>query len=158
MAYTGSRSYNEHKRYNINQAQPGHDADRDARAVSGVPVGDSLLVRRGLGRASTACRSALEKRYSDGLFFLGNYQLSKSTDNGSGEIEANDTAFALESERRRGLRALRSASPRRGQLRLRVAVRAGQAVAVERRRGGVRVRRLAGAGHRPAGDRDSRSP
>ena len=28
------------------------------------------------------------------LFFLGNYQLSKSTDNGSGEIEANDTAFA----------------------------------------------------------------
>ena len=23
MAYTGSHSYNEHKRYNINQAQPG---------------------------------------------------------------------------------------------------------------------------------------
>src|SRR5262249_60164830 len=36
----------------------------------------------------------LEKRYSDGFFFLGNYQLSKSTDNGSGEIEANDTADA----------------------------------------------------------------
>src|SRR5206468_12255516 len=36
----------------------------------------------------------VEKRYSDGLFFLGNYQLSKSIDNGSGEIEANDTAYA----------------------------------------------------------------
>jgi hypothetical protein len=28
------------------------------------------------------------------LFFLGNYQISKSTDNGSGEVEANDTAYA----------------------------------------------------------------
>jgi hypothetical protein len=36
----------------------------------------------------------LEKRYSSGLFFLANYQLSKTVDNGSGEIEANDTAFA----------------------------------------------------------------
>jgi hypothetical protein len=36
----------------------------------------------------------VDKRYSDGLFFLGSSQLSKSTDNGSGEIEANDTAFA----------------------------------------------------------------
>ena len=43
----------------------------------------------------------------------------------------------VESERRRGLRPLRSASSRRGQLRLRTAVRARQAVAVERRRGGV---------------------
>src|SRR5262249_34914061 len=36
----------------------------------------------------------LEKRYSDGFFFLANYQLSKNTDNGSGEVEANDTAYA----------------------------------------------------------------
>src|SRR5262249_37810066 len=36
----------------------------------------------------------VEKRYSDGLFFLVNYQLSKNTDNGSGEVEANDTAYA----------------------------------------------------------------
>ena len=36
----------------------------------------------------------VEKRYSDGWYLLGNYQISKSTDNGSGEIEANDTAFA----------------------------------------------------------------
>jgi len=36
----------------------------------------------------------VEKRYSSGLFFLANYQLSRNIDNGSGEIEANDTAFA----------------------------------------------------------------
>ena len=35
----------------------------------------------------------LEKRYSAGLFFLANYQLSEIPDNGSGEVEANDTAF-----------------------------------------------------------------
>ncbi len=35
----------------------------------------------------------LEKRYSAGLFFLANYQLSENRDNGSGEVEANDTAF-----------------------------------------------------------------
>src|SRR5262249_8103334 len=34
----------------------------------------------------------LEKRYTDGLFFLANYQLSKNTDNGSGEIEAKHAA------------------------------------------------------------------
>ena len=38
--------------------------------------------------------SAAEKRYSNGVFFLANYQISKNVDNGSGEIEANDTAFA----------------------------------------------------------------
>jgi hypothetical protein len=36
----------------------------------------------------------LEKRYADGLLFNANYQLSRSRDNGSGEIEANDTAYA----------------------------------------------------------------
>ena len=61
----------------------GDDADRDARAVSGVPVGDPLLVGRRLG-AFNGVSFRLEKRYSDGFFFLGNYQLSKSRDNGSG--------------------------------------------------------------------------
>jgi len=44
----------------------------------------------------------VDKRYSDGLFFLGSYQLSKSTDNGSGEIEANDTAYAWDLDADRG--------------------------------------------------------
>ena len=47
---------------------------------------------------STACRSASDKRFSQGLFFTGSYQLSKNMDNNSGEIEANDTAFAWNPE------------------------------------------------------------
>jgi hypothetical protein len=45
----------------------------------------------------------LDKRYSAGLFFTGSYQLSKSMDNGSGEIEANDTAYATNLEADWGL-------------------------------------------------------
>ena len=150
VAYTGSHSYNEHKRYNINQATPG-----TTPIVTRVPYPafqSAILYSSDAGWAEfNGLTFRLDKRYSDGLFFLGSYQLSKSTDNGSGEIEANDTAFATESECRRGVRALRSASPRLGELRLRIAVRAGQAMAVERRRGRLRVRRLAGAGYRPAG-------
>src|SRR6185503_14451982 len=33
-----------------------------------------------------------------GLFFTGSYQISKNQDNNSGEIEANDTAFAWDHE------------------------------------------------------------
>ncbi|MGH9369900.1 MAG: calcium:proton antiporter [Vicinamibacterales bacterium] len=35
----------------------------------------------------------LDKRYSSGLFFSGNYQISKMIDNNSGQAESNDTAF-----------------------------------------------------------------
>ena len=94
VAYTGSRSYNEHKRFNINQAtararRPSKPACRIRRSSPPFcirPMAD--------GPTSMACRSVSEKRYSSGLFFLANYQLSKTVDNGSGEIEANDTAFA----------------------------------------------------------------
>ena len=40
----------------------------------------------------------LDKRFSGGLFFTGSYQFSKNQDNNSGEIEANDTAFAWDHE------------------------------------------------------------
>jgi hypothetical protein len=93
VAYTGSRSYNEHKRFNINQAAPG-----TTPIVTRVPYPafqSAILYSSDAGWARFHGVSfRVEKRYSDGLFFLGNYQLSKSTDNGSGEIEANDTAFA----------------------------------------------------------------
>ena len=93
VAYTGSRSYNEHKRYNINQATPG-----TTPIVTRVPYPafqSAILYSSDAGWARfNGVSFRVEKRYSDGLFFLGNYQLSKSTDNGSGEIEANDTAFA----------------------------------------------------------------
>ena len=45
----------------------------------------------------------VEKRYSSGLFFLGNYQFSKNIDNNSGEVEANDTAFRWNKKLDRGL-------------------------------------------------------
>jgi hypothetical protein len=93
VAYTGSHSYNEHKRYNINQATPG-----TTPIVTRVPYPafqSAILYSSDAGRAEfNGLTFRVDKRYADGLFFLGSYQLSKSTDNGSGEIEANDTAFA----------------------------------------------------------------
>jgi len=93
VAYTGSHSYNEHKRYNINQAQPG-----TTPIVTRVPYPafqSAILYSSDAGWASfNGLTVRVDKRYSDGLFFLGSYQLSKSRDNGSGEIEANDTAYA----------------------------------------------------------------
>jgi hypothetical protein len=93
VAYTGSRSYNEHKRYNINQAQPG--ITPIATRVPYPAFQSAILYSSDEGWARfNGLSLRLEKRYSDGFFFLGNYQLSKNTDNGSGEVEANDTAYA----------------------------------------------------------------
>jgi hypothetical protein len=93
IAYTGSHSYNEHKRYNINQAQPG--TTPIATRVPYPAFQSAILYSSDAGWARfNGLSFRVEKRYSDGLFFLGNYQISKSIDNGSGEIEANDTAFA----------------------------------------------------------------
>jgi hypothetical protein len=93
VAYTGSRSYNEHKRYNINQARPG--TTPIATRVPYPAFQSAILYSSDEGWARFQGLSVrMEKRYADGLFFLGNYQLSKNTDNGSGEVEANDTAYA----------------------------------------------------------------
>jgi len=93
VAYTGSRSYNEHKRYNINQGRPG--TTPIATRVPYPAFQSAILYSSDGGWARfNGLSFRLEKRYSDGLFFLGNYQVSKSRDNGSGEIEANDTAYA----------------------------------------------------------------
>jgi hypothetical protein len=93
VAYTGSHAYNEHKRYNINQAQPG--TTPIATRVPYPAFQSAILYSSDAGWARfNGLSFRLEKRYSNGLFFLGNYQLSKAIDNGSGEVEANDTAFA----------------------------------------------------------------
>ena len=93
VAYTGSRSYNEHKRFNINQAQPG-TTPIETRVPYPAFQSAILYSSDGGWAQFNGVSFRLEKRYSSGLFFLANYQLSKTVDNGSGEIEANDTAFA----------------------------------------------------------------
>jgi hypothetical protein len=63
-----------------------------------------MLYSAAIGTASFKGLSLrLEKRYSDGLFFLANYQLSENRDNGSGEVEANDTAFRTDFDADEGL-------------------------------------------------------
>jgi Carboxypeptidase regulatory-like domain/TonB-dependent Receptor Plug Domain len=92
VAYTGSRSRNLSKRYNINQADFG-----TTPINSRLPFPQfqpAMLYSSATGWANFKGLSLrLEKRYSAGLFFLANYQLSENRDNGSGEVEANDTAF-----------------------------------------------------------------
>jgi Carboxypeptidase regulatory-like domain/TonB-dependent Receptor Plug Domain len=93
VAYTGSQIRHEHKRYNINQARPG-----TTPIVERVPYPafqSAILYSSDGGHGHfNGVSFRLEKRYSGGLYFLANYQYSISKDNGSGEIEANDTAFA----------------------------------------------------------------
>ena len=91
-AYTGSRSRKLSKRYNINQADFG-----TTPINSRLPFPQfqpAMLYSAAIGTAEFKGLSLrFEKRYSAGLFFLANYQLSENRDNGSGEVEANDTAF-----------------------------------------------------------------
>ena len=93
VAYTASHSYNEHKRYNINQAQPG--TTPIATRVPYPAFQSAILYSSDAGWARfNGLSFRPEKRLSGGLFFLGNYQVSTNRDNGSGEVEANDTAYA----------------------------------------------------------------
>jgi hypothetical protein len=92
VAYTASRSHNLHKRFNINQATPG-TTPIETR-VPYPQFQSAILYSSDEGYADfNGLSFRLEKRYSGGLFFLGNYQISRNRDNGSGETEANDTAF-----------------------------------------------------------------
>src|SRR4029079_9196315 len=92
VAYTGSHSYNEHKRFNVNQAQPG-----TTPIVTRVPYPafqSAILYSSDGGWAQFHGMTVrVDKRYSAGFFLLGSYQLSKSTDNGSGETQANHTPY-----------------------------------------------------------------
>ena len=91
-AYTGSRSRSLSKRYNINQAAFG-TTDINTR-LPFPQFQPAMLYSAAIGTADFKGLSLrFEKRYSAGLFFLANYQLSENRDNGSGEVEANDTAF-----------------------------------------------------------------
>jgi hypothetical protein len=102
VAYTGSETHNLSKRYNINQADFG-----TTPLITRLPYPafqSAILYSSDQGWANFKGLSfRLEKRYSSGFFFLGNYQLSKNMDNGSGEVEANDTAFRTNFDADRGL-------------------------------------------------------
>jgi hypothetical protein len=101
-AYTGSRSRNLSKRYNINQASFG-TTDINTR-LPFPQFQSAMLYSAAIGTADFKGLSLrLEKRYSAGLFFLANYQLSENRDNGSGEVEANDTAFRTDPNADEGL-------------------------------------------------------
>ena len=117
VAYTGSRTRNEHKRYNINQPREG--TTPVAARVPYPAFAPAILTSSDQGHADFEGVSfRLDKRFSHGLFFNGSYQISRNRDNGSGEVEANDTAFAWNQEA--GLRPLaqRPAAPRHDFVRL----------------------------------------
>ena len=92
-AYTGSRSRNLSKRYNINQARLRDDAISTRGCRFRSSNRRCCTQRPSERRDFKGLSLRFEKRYSAGLFFLANYQLSENRDNGSGEVEANDTAF-----------------------------------------------------------------
>src|SRR5262249_25240851 len=74
VAYTGSRAYNEHKRYNINQADFG-----TTPLITRLPYPQfqsAILYSSDQGWARFKGLSLrLENRYSGGLCFLANYQV-----------------------------------------------------------------------------------
>lgn len=92
-AYTGSAGRGLWKRYNLNQPIEG-TAPLQQRLP--YPQFDPAILTSSNDAYSDyhGLSVRLEKRYSSGLFFSGHYQISKFTDNNSGQAESNDTAFA----------------------------------------------------------------
>ena len=97
VAYTGSRVKNEHKRFNLNQPREG--TAPQAERLPYPVFAPRILTSDDTGHGRFEGLSLrLDKRYAAGLFFTGSYQISDNKDNGSGEVEANDTAFAWNHE------------------------------------------------------------
>ena len=97
VAYTGSQSRHEHKRFNLNQ--PTEGTAPQAQRLPYPQFAPALLTSSDTGHGDfNGISVRVDKRFSGGLFFTGSYQFSKNQDNNSGEIEANDTAFAWDHE------------------------------------------------------------
>jgi hypothetical protein len=97
VAYTGSQSRHEHKRFNLNQPREG--TAPQAQRLPYPQFAPALLTSSDTGHGDfNGVSVRVDKRFSGGLFFTGSYQFSKNQDNNSGEIEANDTAFAWDHE------------------------------------------------------------
>ncbi len=101
MAYTGSGSRKLTKRWNQNQASFG-----TTPIIQRLPYPDFdpgiLTSTNDASSSFNGVSIRVEKRYSQGLYFLGNYQFSKNLDNNSGETEANDTSFRTNKRLDRG--------------------------------------------------------
>jgi outer membrane receptor protein involved in Fe transport len=97
VAYTGSRVSNEHKRFNLNQPREGTTPQPERLPYPQFAPRILTSDDTGHGRFE-GISFRLDKRYRAGLFFTSSYQLSDNKDNGSGEVEANDTAFAWNHE------------------------------------------------------------
>jgi hypothetical protein len=97
VAYTGSAGRRLWKRYNMNQPREGTGPLQERLPF---PHFDPVILTSSNDAYSDfhGLSVRLDKRYSAGLFFTGNYQISKMTDNNSGQAESNDTAFAWDKD------------------------------------------------------------
>ena len=147
-AYTGSRSRSLSKRYNINQAGFG-TTDINTR-LPFPQFQPAMLYSAAIGTADFKGLSLrFEKRYSAGLFFLANYQLSENRDNGSGEVEANDTAFRTDFDADESLSRYHQRHRGAFSFGYELPFGQGRPLVEQRRRRRVRARRVAGAKHHP---------
>ena len=110
LAYTASATHKLWKRFDQNEDPlvPGLIAPGVSNTVGSQPAGAPLVrpfpkFQHGILTSSTEASGSfqggsvkVEKRNKNGLYFLGSYQWSKNIDNGSGEVEANDTAYATD--------------------------------------------------------------
>jgi hypothetical protein len=109
LSYTGNESHREHKRYNQNESTVFGPQNVSGCSFSN-PTCPFPQLQQGILTTSNVANGAynalnlkVEKHYSAGFFFLGNFQWSKAIDDGSGEVDANDTAFSTNFNLDRGL-------------------------------------------------------
>lgn len=104
LAYTASATRKLWKRYdqNMDLLFPGYTASGGSNPTNaGVrpfpQFQHGILTSRNAATASFNGLSAkVEKRASNGLYYLASYQWSKNLDNNSGEVEANDTSYSTD--------------------------------------------------------------
>jgi Carboxypeptidase regulatory-like domain/TonB dependent receptor/TonB-dependent Receptor Plug Domain len=100
IGYSGSQSHKLWKRFDQNQIDPR----TGLRPFPTFSV--NMLTSVNVGNANYHSGYAkIERRFSDGLFLLANYTYGKTIDNGSGELQTNETRYRgnLSLERGRSL-------------------------------------------------------
>jgi hypothetical protein len=155
VAYTGSRSYNEHKRYNINQAQPG-----TTPIVTRVPYPafqSAILYSSDAGWARfNGLSLRLDKRYSGGMFFLATTSCRRTPTTARARSNRTTPRLPGTPTPTRATRATTSGTDRRSASA--TSCRSGRASGISRaaaRR--LHLRRLAGAGESSGWAAGSRS-